>query len=294
MIETYVVHVTRACNADCKYCYERDSDRTIKYSTEEIENYCSTLLDNRTSNEFNIEFIGGEPMLAVENMIAAYNLIEEKAPHEVVNYFITTNGIYLPDKALEFIQSDKRVKWAVSIDGNQFANSLRVDKFGKNLLDRSLASFKKLKEAGIQDEQISVHLVTHPYNVYLLENSISFLYEQGFRHIGVGVIEKTMEIGKEFSDRFIQEFSKVSKKIHNNELPDAHIDLLSHIKPRQDRRFYIRDKNGKLLGESYGRSGDDITNSNEFDPVEGRSNLTDFIPILKEIVYYRHVEGIYD
>lgn len=295
MDEIYVVHVTRGCNADCKYCYEADSDRSIRYSEEEVVSYCKSIISNRrTADRFNIEFIGGEPTLAVNNIIAAYNIFERLAPKIVQKYIITTNGILTPDPIIDLLKKDSRFKWSVSIDGGHFANSLRVDKLGYGLLERSLRSFDKIKEAGIPDEQISVHLVSHPYNIYLLENSIEFLYNKGFRNIGVGIIEKSMSIGKEFCDRYLEEFAKVSKRIHAGEFKDINIDVFSHIKPRDDRRFYIKDKDGKLLGESYGRSGDDITASKEYDPVQGTSKVTDLITIIKEVAYYKHLEGIYE
>ena len=57
-----------------------------------------------------------------------------------------------------------------------------------------------LKKYGIES---TVHMVTHPYNVAMIADSIDYLYKLGIRIIDIGTVESVMKINKEYCDRFI-------------------------------------------------------------------------------------------
>lgn len=286
-METYVVHVTKQCNMDCVYCYEKD--KTSTYSWEEIKDFIDNIIKYRTSDEFTIEFLGGDPMMAWEYIQKSYEYIEiEKPEVNVISYVITTNGTILPEAVLDYLSKNKKFVYAISMDGTKTANQLRVMKDGhKNSYDIVVNNINKLQ---VHNVRYSVHIVCHLYNVHLLYNSICHLYAIGVRHIGVGTIESTMIIDDQYCDRFIEELKKVSLDIKCGVLKYLNIDLFQNLKSYDDVRSYIYDETGKTIGETYGRSGEDITHKSEY-PVNrctAKNTISDMIYYIRKTVYDYH------
>ena len=283
MNERYVIHVTKLCNLDCKYCYE--SDTTSTYTTDEIIDFCHNIVINNKDKEFGIEFLGGEPMLGWNNIVAAYNYLEKF--NKITDYVITTNGTILTDEQLEFFKRNTKIYYAVSMDGVKWANQFRVFKnSGINSYETVVNNLKKfLKEIGPQ--RCSVHIVAHHYNVANLYDSIMYLYNLGIKNIGIGTIESTRQIDRAYCDRFISELNKVSKEIVNNNL-DLYVDVLESLKPKSDTRIYIKDNNGRVLGESYGRSHNDITEQDTYNSIKTTSPVEETIYTIRLLVYSNH------
>lgn len=286
MKERYVIHVTKDCNMNCTYCYEKD--KTSSYTKEEILNLCRQIADNCEDEQFGIEFLGGEPLLAFDNIKAVYEVLEKEYPGRVSDYVITTNGTILTDEIIDFLEENQRVVYAISMDGTKWANQMRCFKNGKNSFEVVMENMKKaLSAVGVQ--QVCVHMVTHPFNVASLYSSVKFLYETGIRNIGIGTVESTMDIDDRYCNRFVTEMDKVSCAIVSGELQSLSIDILDSVKPKSDVRTYIRDpKTNKVVGESYGRAGDDITHTDAFNSVPTYSPIGDVICSLRECVYKNH------
>ncbi len=270
--ETYVVYVTGRCNCNCHYCYlksgklnpklDYDFDKDIKY-----------LLDNikKSVEPFQIEFLGGDPLvddLSVQNIIKTVNYFPLNQ-----SFVITTNGVRLPPEIIELLRNNQNIYWASSMDGTKWANQLRITKEGYNTYDDVINNFQTLKNSGISDHQLGIHLITHPFNIAFLSNSIDHLYTKGFRNFGIGTVETTISIGQEYCERFIFELNQVSRYICQGKYPDISIDLFNGIKPREDIRQYIYNDNGIIIGESYGRNKDDFTHQNIFDYWNHQRNL---------------------
>jgi len=285
MLERYVIHVTKACNMDCFYCYEQD--KTSKYTKEEVLGTVEKIAANCKDKEFGVEFLGGEPMLAFDIIKAVYEYLEENYKGRVRDYVITTNGTILTDDMLAYLQENPKIVYAVSLDGTKWANQLRRFKGGAGAFEPVVANLKKAIN-GLSDEQISVHMVTHPFNVGNIFNSIKFIHSMGVKYIGVGTVESTMLIDAMYCERFVQEMDKVSQAIVSGELAGVEIDILNTVKPVDDVRTYIKDDTGKVIGESYGRSKDDITYTNEFNSVRTASPIGDVIVSLRRCVYENH------
>lgn len=286
-MERYVIHVTKKCNMECRYCYEQD--KTSEYTWNEIKE----LLDNiiKYNKEFDIEFLGGEPTLAFHHIKDTVNYLELNSKIKIYSYGITTNGTILNDDIINFLKSNNKVHWDISMDGTPFMNSLRIMKNTKmNSHDIVMENFNKLKNE-IDINRIGFHIITHPYNIAFLYNGIKHLYDNGARRIGIGTVESTIKIGKEYCKRYIYELDKISKSIYNNEFKNLKIDVLDYMKPRSDTRNYIKDKTGKIIAESYGRKQNDITKNNSntgYLAYETKSKLNELIPDIREIVYLNH------
>ena len=272
---------------NCTYCYEKD--KTSKYTEKEVVEVALNIAKSCKDEHFGIEFLGGEPMLAFDYIKAAYQALEEQYPDRVSSYVITTNGTILNDDVLNFLKENPKVYFAISMDGTRWANQLRVMKNGVNSFEIVVENIKKFKEA-LGTKQLGVHIVTHPYNVGSIFNSIKFLYGLGIRNIGVGTVESTISINSQYCDRFVSEMQKVSDAIHSNTFVGLTIDLFDNPKPETDQRYYIYDpKTGKTIGESYGRTSDDITDTKLYNSIPVSSPIGDVIVALRRCVYINHI-----
>ena len=160
---------------------------------------------------------------------------------------------------------------------------------GKNSFDivqHNIKTFIKYNGSN----QIGAHIVTHPYNIGNLFNSVKYLYDIGIRNIGIGTVESTIRIDNNYCNRFVKEMLEISKAYKNNEFNDLVIDLLHNPKPENDQRYYIKDhKTGKVIGESYGRAHNDITISNIYNSIAVTSDLENAIISLRKCVYLNHI-----
>lgn len=290
-METYVVHVTKECNCDCLYCYE--DDKTSKYSWKGIKDFLDNLVRYATVKNFTIEFLGGEPMLRWDYIKKVYNYMEEKKKSVTVeSYTITTNGTIMSDEIAQYLKEHPKLHFAISMDGHKHSNQFRIFKDSRiNTYDVVMENIKILKK---YDIPFNIHIVSHLYNIGYLSESIDHLYRNGIKSIDVGTIEKTMKIDKEYCDRFIKELNIVSKKIVDGKYPGLNIGLFNWVKPRDDIRSYIKDDDGKVIGESYGRVGEDITHKDVYKThrcVE-RTTVGDMIYNIRKTVHDNHQQRL--
>lgn len=285
MLETYVIHTTKECNMNCTYCYEKD--KTSKYTWEEVKEYINKLIDNRTSDVFNIEFLGGEPLMAFDIIKNTVEYIKDTFSCIKIHYTITTNGTILTEDILQFLkQHSDIITFGASMDGNISANQLRLMKSGINSHDLVINNMKTLISNDISNY---IHIVAHPYNVAYIKDSINHLYSLGIRNIAVGIVETTIDIDEHFINRYIHELNKVSDDIRNGKYPGLYISELEQLNFTSDIRTYIYDDSGKIVGETYGRSGADITSTDEYKVTRPDYNHNSkFIIIARKAVFDYH------
>lgn len=286
-IERYVIHVTKKCNLDCLYCYEKD--KISEYTWKEIKNLIDNIVKLSPSNTFGIEFLGGEPMLEWGLIRRSYEYLESMEGLDVIDYIITTNGTIVTDDIIDYLAINPKLNMAISLDGHMHSNQLRVFKEdGKNSYFTVMENIKRLLDNNIQ---FGIHMVTHPYNVGFLADSIIHLYNRGIKKIDIGTIESTMKIDDAYCKRFIKELDYISKKIVDNSLTGLSIGLFNWLKPYEDVRSYIKDPDtGKVIAESYGRNGNDITHSGEYEVnrCSQKDEISEMIYHIRETVYYNH------
>ena len=112
---SFTLFVTEDCNFNCTYCYQKKRKSCLDAST--IEKAFGFLFPFLTRKCF-INFYGGEPLLAFEQIKHAVDLVQnknkEKKKH--IQYTITTNGSLLNDKVLEFL-NQHQFSLLLSFDG---------------------------------------------------------------------------------------------------------------------------------------------------------------------------------
>lgn len=279
-MERYVIHVTKKCNLNCLYCYEKD--KTSEYTWEEIK----SLIDNicNYNKEFSIEFLGGEPMLRFDLIKQTIQYLKTKEVF-VNDYIITTNGTIINKELIDLMKENDNISFSVSIDGGYFANQLRITKDNKNSFDLVMKNIKELQSHGIIP---SVHMVSHPFNVGLIAKSIDLFYNNNIKYIGVGIIESTIDITEEYCKEWVKQMKYVSNKIKNGDYKDLYISELEWLKPLNDKRYYIKDGNGKIIAETYGRVENDITKSDIYNSIPTGSSRADSINSMRFEVYNYH------
>lgn len=293
MKERYVIHVTKKCNCNCLYCYEKDKMST--YTWEEVKELIDGIV--KYNKSFGVEFLGGEPAMAFHLIQQSYEYLESMNDIFVSDYVITTNSTILTEEMLDFLKTNKKVYWSASLDGTKYMNQLRVFKepsnngAPQNTYDVVVDNLKKLLY-NIDIDRIHVHMTTHPYNVAFIDRGVGHLYSLGIRHIGIGTVESTIKIGREYAEDFISQLDIVSKKIINGTYQNLKIDLFEWIKPKEDKRSYLFNSEGKLIGESYGRVENDIVSNSNYKTVLGTSPLQNMIYEIREYVHLRHKENL--
>lgn len=281
--ETYVLHVTKKCNMNCAYCYE--TDKTSTYTKQEIKKVLDDIISN-SPQEFHLEFLGGEPMLAWDNIVFAVDYLRESG--KSVNYTITTNGTILKSEHIDFIK-DNNINFAVSIDGFGIAGIFRTYKDGRQTFANAMDNIRVAQEFGIEN---SVHIVNHPYNVGWLYDSVEDFYERDVRVVAAGIIESVLNIDDEFCNEYVKQMCKISDAIKDGRFDGLYVVELESLKPEDDVRTYVRDDSGRVVFESYGRADGDITSMDLYDVqrCEDKSETSIRINNLRKYVYDYHHE----
>lgn len=98
--------VTEDCNFRCSYCYQ---EKTKDYIDAAIIEKAVDFFFPFLSEECFINFYGGEPLLAVDQIRDGVDYIENKKKREkkYIQYSITTNGSLLDEQILSFLNKNK-------------------------------------------------------------------------------------------------------------------------------------------------------------------------------------------
>lgn len=150
--------VTDACNLKCKYCgygefyndYDERKDQNLPFEyarqlLDYLNDYWNSNRNISSDRNVYIGFYGGEPLLNMPFVNTVVDYVE-KMPvhHRHFSFSMTTNAIML-DKYMDFL-AEKRFNLLVSLDGNAFNDSYRVDKAGNPSFDRVVRNVNLLRK----------------------------------------------------------------------------------------------------------------------------------------------------
>ena len=155
---TLTVLPTLDCNLRCWYCYE-EHKKGSKMSDETFASVCR-LVDRILSSEeletFNLDFYGGEPLLAFNKTV--FPLCQyvseacEKYDKKMTLHF-TTNGVLLTDevrKKLLTLKLSKRPAFQITVDGNrEMHNKSKCTALGKPTFDIVIQNIKAALRDGM-------------------------------------------------------------------------------------------------------------------------------------------------
>ncbi|MEZ9120503.1 radical SAM protein [Vibrio cyclitrophicus] len=143
-----IIMPTEQCNFRCTYCYEDFEIGKMKASTvNALKTYLARRKDEVTNLE--VEWFGGEPLLARSIIHEVMNDILDKYDEKYVHSSMTTNGYKLTSDVLSELVSKKVTGYQITLDGERSVhdkNRIMVNGKGSfNTIWSNLLSFKKLK-----------------------------------------------------------------------------------------------------------------------------------------------------
>lgn len=157
-VKAMCLHVSHDCNLRCKYCFADEG----KYHTEKRElmtaetgKRAMDYLVEHSGHRRNLEvdFFGGEPLMNFEVVkeVVEYARELEKKHNKIFRFTVTTNGILLDEKKLEYI-NENMSNIVLSIDGRKEVNDhMRYRADGSGSYDKIVPIFQKVAESRNQD-----------------------------------------------------------------------------------------------------------------------------------------------
>lgn len=173
-----VFEVTDACNLSCKYCgygelysgYDRRDSKKLSYNSAILLiEYLLDIWKKNTHRSVNqivyVSFYGGEPLLNMQLIEEIVTYIESLSDLDRKFVFSMTNNAMLLDKYMDYL-AEKDVQLLISLDGDEFGNSYRVDQHGKNSFQRVFRNIKLLQEKypNYFNKSVNINSVLHNRN----------------------------------------------------------------------------------------------------------------------------------
>lgn len=194
-IRSVTLQVTDACNLRCTYCYQcNKGNHYLSYET--AKRFVDILLagENPYINfentcGFILEFIGGEPLMAIDliDRITEYTLekmIQERHPWLFrFRVSICSNGVMYFDPRVQAYLEKYRpwISFSVSIDGDkQLHDSCRVFPDGRGSYDMAVAAARHFMA---HYSEIGTKMTLAPANVAYTAQALENLIDIGYRQI---------------------------------------------------------------------------------------------------------------
>lgn len=228
-----LIEVTDGCNLRCKYCgygefySNHDERRGINLNFENVKVVIDFLYDlwkseyNISANNiFSIGFYGGEPLLNMKLIQEVISYVEGLKTNGIVfSYNMTTNGVLL-DRYGDFL-AQKEFRLLISLDGDEYGNSYRVNHQGKESFHGVIANIHRLKEKHPEyfEKHVSFNAVLHDRNS--VAQTVRFVHDTFGKHVRMAELN-TLGIADEKKDKFARMFKEHSKS-YADACADEHI-----------------------------------------------------------------------
>src|SRR6056297_2884883 len=151
-LKSMCLNIAHDCNLVCEYCFASKGDFGGKkelMSFETGKKALDYLVENSQGRKnLEVDFFGGEPLLnfQVVKDLVEYGRKIEKEKNKNFRFTITTNGMLLEEKNIEYINENFH-NVVLSLDGRKSVNDkMRVDKSYKGTYDKIVPKFKNLVE----------------------------------------------------------------------------------------------------------------------------------------------------
>lgn len=221
-VKAMCLHVSHDCNLRCKYCFADEG----KYHTEKRElmtaetgKRAMDYLVEHSGHRRNLEvdFFGGEPLMNFEVVkeVVEYARELEKKHNKVFRFTVTTNGILLDEKKLEYI-NENMSNIVLSIDGRKEVNDrMRYRADGSGSYDKIVPIFQKVAESRNQDN----YYVRGTFTRENLDFSKDVLHlaDLGFKQISIEPVvcgeETIILLDEEGLPKIFNEYESLVKRI---------------------------------------------------------------------------------
>ncbi len=188
------LHVTKACNLRCTYCYYRDFP-TGRMTAETALAATGIALDRTAPGDaLAVTFFGGEPLMAADLIRELVPRIRHRALRRgrPATFKVPTNGHLLDDDLLAWFEANG-VFVSLSIDGDAAGNRGRIDTEGRDGFAPTLAALRRLVADATA---FATYSVITPGNVAHLADGIRFLHGEGAR-----ILVTALDHGADWSRR---------------------------------------------------------------------------------------------
>lgn len=174
------LHLTRACNMRCRYCYAppmTDAGMSLPTGLQAMD-FGLRL----TQGSCGIVFFGGEPLLQRELLLdlVRHARMRQRLGEGQFHFKITTNGLLLDDAFLEQAVRDE-IMIAMSFDGIREAHDAhRRAPDGTGTFSLLLPRLQRLLE---RKPYSNIIMVVNPDTVRHMAKSVEFLFDMGVRYL---------------------------------------------------------------------------------------------------------------
>ncbi|MBI4679060.1 MAG: radical SAM protein [Elusimicrobia bacterium] len=192
-----MVMLTHACPLRCAYCGVVRDRRAMGWET--LRRSVDFLLTSR-SDLLQLRYFGGEPLLEFDLIRRAIGYAAGRPARagRPVHHMITTNGLGLDDRKLEFL-AGRDVEVMFSLDGSaETHRRWRAAPQGQDTHPKLLASLRRLQRSGVS---YFVNFVVQPGGAVRSRSDLELVVSWGARRIQVGYC-----VGVEWGEGEKQEF----------------------------------------------------------------------------------------
>ncbi len=199
-VMTITFQVTDACNLRCTYCYQVNKGVKVmpigigkkaidELLSDELE-YCNT----KRCPAIVMDFIGGEPLLAIDEIKELYEYfltraIELQHPWAIMHYMsISTNGVlYFEEKVQKFLHRYRQqIGLSITLDGNkELHDACRVFPDGSPSYDIVI---KGIQDWMKKNPYLGSKITIAPENVEYLYTAIKHMVELGYYDINANAV----------------------------------------------------------------------------------------------------------
>ena len=224
--------VTDACNLRCKYCaygefyddYDRRKDEMMDVNTaKKLIDYLVELWNSShnvsAKRNVYISFYGGEPLMNMPFIKAIVDYITSiHCPHRSFTFSMTTNAILL-NKYMDFLVAH-RFNLLISLDGDEYNTSYRVDKAGHPAFPRIIKNIDTLyeKHPDYFKEKVNFNAVLHNRNS--VEEIYQFIKEKYDKIPSIGELNN-MGIQPDKVELFRQTYRNSKESLYQSEHYEA-------------------------------------------------------------------------
>lgn len=215
-LKKLIILLTTSCNLRCRYCYLNygNYDKEEKIHNIDVikaKKAIDMILDNFPEGIGFVQFFGGEPLVAFQEMVEIFNYIKQTFLEKNIAmpiFGMVTNGLLINNQIVDFLNKNS-FRVTISVDGdNEIHNKVRVkadhsDSF-KNINEKMLAygesiQFPLFFEMTLNREHILL------YSEGKITKWLDAIKDLGFKSGIIGVVEfsKDQTLDFQIEDRVV-------------------------------------------------------------------------------------------
>lgn len=171
------IHVAEGCNMRCRYCYADSEPSSHRMSRSLLLGVLEKILRELPSTSLTVDFIGGEPLLAFDDLVEAmgHGRLLARSLGKQVGFILQTNGLLLTRERAQILKH-LDVGVGVSIDGPAALHDRhRVRSGGEGTHREVLENLLQAREVGLRVAPLAV---VHEPSAFV--EVLDFFLEHGF------------------------------------------------------------------------------------------------------------------